>query len=448
MEREGQAQKKERPKAAWRSEHRSRAHQSAHADPALVEQAVVPPGLAGVPSGPAAVVTDDQALTELIAELRTTGSFAYDSEFIGELTYFPHLCLIQVASEARVALIDPLADLDLRPFWELIADPGVEKIVHAGEQDLEPVYRHVGKLAANVVDTQISAGFIGLPYPLSLAKIVQELTGVRLGKGLTFSHWDQRPLSAIQLRYAADDVRYLPAVWSELRRRLDAAGHTAWAREESATLCANSAQRFDPDTQYLRIKGASSLSPRNLAVMRELTIWRDAAARQQDVPPRTLLRDEVMLDLARTPVKSVDKLARVRGLPRPVEHEHGQHLVELTTRAMGLPPAALPTAARDAEPTPPERFRGDALFAAAQALCAGLSIDPGLVTSRQDFADFYRHLSTDARRAGPSGDLPKLMRGWRKQAVGDRLVALLDGRSQIVLQWTGQQGLKASFVDV
>src|SRR5262249_48948952 len=153
------------------------------------------------------------------------------SEFIGELTYVPKLCVIQVATTERVELIDPLADIDLTPFWELIADETVEKVVHAGLQDIEPVVRILNRPAANVFDTQIAAGLAGMTYPLSLSKLVYELVGYKLGKGLTFSHWDQRPLSASQLRYAADDVRYLPAARAELARRLERLHHVAYAAE-------------------------------------------------------------------------------------------------------------------------------------------------------------------------------------------------------------------------
>ncbi|HUC83566.1 MAG TPA: ribonuclease D, partial [Candidatus Acidoferrales bacterium] len=182
------------------------------------------------------IILSPPDLSALLDRLRAAGSFAYDSEFIGELTYLPQLCLIQVATASEVALIDPLAGLDVTAFWELVADPVVEKIVHAGDQDVEPVFRHAGKPPANIFDTQIAAGFVALPYPLALAKLVHEMTGARLGKSLTFTHWDQRPLSNHQLRYAADDVRYLPAVGAELRKRLTANGHLAWAIEECGQL--------------------------------------------------------------------------------------------------------------------------------------------------------------------------------------------------------------------
>jgi ribonuclease D len=422
--------RKNRPQS-FRTQHRARAHESAHADAALTADESAPRAdLPLVHGGPPQIVENDEQLGKLIAELRSDGSFAYDSEFIGELTYHPQLCLVQVASHNRVALIDPLAELNLTPFWELLADSLVSKIVHAGDQDIEPVVRHLDRPAANVFDTQIGAGFIGLPYPMSLSKLVLELTGARLGKGLTFSHWDQRPLSSVQLRYAADDVRYLPAAAAELIRRLDALGHTAWAKEECAAVCAPDLYRFDPLTQFLRVRGASSLQPRNLAILRELTIWRDTASRAHDVPPRSFVKDEVLIDLARNPVRSPDKLARVRGLPRPVEHEFGNEIIEATNRAMTLPTIHLPST-REFEPSPTEKFRSDAVFAAAQCLCAGLSLDPALVASRQEVGEFYRFLSTDG-----SGEKPKLLRGWRKEAVGDLLTEFLRGKRKFELTWT------------
>lgn len=411
-----------------RADHRARSHASAHSDEPLPPDDT--PDLPLVPQGPAPLLQTNAELAALIDHLRSAGSFAYDSEFIGELTYHPKLCVVQVASAERVALIDPLAPgIDLTPFWELLCDASVEKIVHAGDQDIEPVVRHLNRSPANFFDTQIAAGFCGLPYPVSLSKLVGEMIGAKLGKGLTFTHWDQRPLSAMQLRYAADDVRYLPAIRAELGRRLDANGHAGWAKEECEALCDASQYRFDPDTQYLRVKGAGSLQPRNLAILRELTIWRDRAARQHDSPPRAFLRDEILIDLSRNPAKSVDKLERVRGLPRPIEHAHGAEIVEATSKGLSFPTNDLP-AQRTTEQTPTERFRSDALWAAAQAICAGNELDPAIVTSRQEMADFY-HAIVSKNSPGDS----KLMRGWRREALGGPLLELIGGGATVSLKW-------------
>ncbi len=415
-----------------RADHRARSHESAHLEePPAVDDSHIAADNPRVPRGAAAVLSTDAELAGLIDHLRSAGSFAYDSEFIGELTYFPKLCLIQAATTKRVALIDPLAEIDLRPFWELLCDGSVEKIVHAGQQDIEPVIRHMGRSPANVFDTQIAAGFIALPYPASLSKLVQELTGVRLGKGLTFTHWDQRPLSAVQLRYAVDDVRYLPLLRAELGQRLEARGHAAWAKAECEAQCDTSRYRFDPETQYLRVRGAGSLQPRNLAVLRELTVWRDTAARAHDVPPRSFLRDEVLIDLARSPAKSVEKLARVRGLPRPVEAAHGAHIVQTTLRALELPATALPTS-RDSEPSPADRFRADALWASAQCLAYGRGIDPALLTNRQEIGEFFRLV-----QGGGDTSESRLMQRWRREAIGEQLAQMITGESQFTLKWAG-----------
>lgn len=416
---------------SYRSAHRARSHESAHAEeaaPTNTRQLDHPL----VPKGPASLVTTEEQLGELIEHLRQAGRFGYDSEFIGELTYVPKLCLIQVASVERIALVDPLAGLDVTPFWELVADPSVEKIVHAGQQDLEPIVRFLDRSPANVFDTQVSAGFIGLPYPLSLSKLIQETAGVKLGKGLTFTHWDQRPLSASQLRYAADDVRYLILAREKIGERLKALGHAEWAAAECVAMCDPMIFRFNPETQYLRVRGAGSLPPRNLAVLRELTIWRDAVARQLDVPPRAFLKDEILIDLSRNPVKSVEKLDRVRGLPRPVESEYGPQIVELTAKALALPEAELP-AMRNAEPTPREKFLTDSLWSVAQCLCAGQSMDVAVATNRQEINDFFQRATGQNDR--DSADPNRLQTGWRHEALGRPLEQLLAGRSRVQLNW-------------
>lgn len=419
-----------KPTARGRTHHRSAQHDSAHATP----HASVP-----IPHHPlicpdAADLVDTQsALDDLIAALRADGSFAYDSEFIGELSYLPKLCLIQVASHRRIALIDPLSDqVSLDGFWDLLCDPAVEKVVHAGQQDIEPVLRFRQRPPANLFDTQLAAGFCGMTHPSALSRLIHELLDVKIGKGLTFTHWDQRPLSAQQLRYAADDVRYLPALRAALGALLEAEGHTAHAQEEFASLCEPSQYRFDPATYYLRVRGSGNLPADALAVLRELTVWRDGAARAQDVPPRTLLRDEILVDLARSPVKSADKFDRVRGLPRPIEQEYGQAIIEATARGLKVPTSDMPEV-RHVEPSPRERFTADAVWAWVQVLCVGRSIDPNLVTNRQEVGDLVRPLL--AGEPIPPGPL---LTGWRRELIADPLMDIVrnDG-SKLELNWGG-----------
>ncbi len=408
------------------ADHRNRSHESAHA--ATDESDSPPTRHPLVCASPPDLVERDDQLKELAAHCREEKRFAYDSEFIGERTYIPKLCLIQVATTRRVALVDALAELDLTPFWDLLCDGAIEKVVHAGQQDIEPVFRNTGRPAANIFDTQICAGFVGLSYPVALARLVQEVVGARLGKGLTFTQWDQRPLSGQQLRYAADDVRYLLAVADEIGKQLQTLGHAQWAAQECEGLCDPTQYGFDPASHFLRIRGSNYLSPRSQSVLRELTIWRDRHARQQNVPARAWLKDEVLLELSREPMRDVEKLNRIRGLPRPVQADYGSEII--ATIVHGMETSASSAVVREAEPTPRQKFAADSLWAVLQCLCAGQSIDPNLVCSRQDLAEF--HLAAES---GKPVDPLRIMIGWRRAAIGQTLVDLLQGRLAADVRW-------------
>ena len=406
----------------YRARHRQRAHEEAHADEDPGGELPVPEAVVA-PRGAAALLGTDAEIAELIAHLRQSGSFAYDSEFIGESSYHPFLCLIQVATADRVALIDPLAGCDLMPFWELLCDASVEKIVHAGSQDVEPVVRFTGKGPANVLDTQIAAGFCGLAYPTSLQKLVQETTGVPLQKGFTFTHWDQRPLSAKQLRYAADDVRYLPAVATELKKRLAKTGHLKWALAECDAMCRPENYTFDVRSAVEKVRGAGALGARELNVLTELVVWRDNAAREANLPSRSFLRDEVMIDICRTMPKQAEKLQKVRGLPRPVIEAHAETIAALTIKALATNVEGVQLLSGSA-PTPSEKFAADALFVAAQAICFAQSIDSAVVLARQDITDLHRRLTS-----GKAVDDLRLMPGRRREAVGEKLLAVYRGEA-------------------
>lgn len=415
-----------------RNHHRSAAHAEAHSEDGSGTLAEIPMR-AGIPHGRPSVVTTQPQLLQLVEQLREAGSFAYDSEFIGEMSYIPHLCLIQVATRQLVTLIDPISGdgLDLTPFWELICDERVEKIVHAGEQDIEPVYRHLpDRVVANIFDTQIASGFAAITYPVSLSKLVLEMIGVKLAKGFTFTNWDHRPLSSSQLRYAADDVRYLPVIRDELVRRLEALGHLADARLACAALTDPALYAPDPEGNFMRIRGASGLEPAKLAVLRALAIWRDASARRENIPARTLLRDEVLLAMARSPVRSVEKLANIKGLPRPVESQYGRDLVEVTQGALALPREQMPVA-RSNDETAVEKFSADALYACIEAHCFTRSIDPALVTSRQEIGELHRRWI-----AGQETDDLRLMKGWRRHVAGEAALRLLAGEAVGTIRWS------------
>lgn len=382
-----------------------------------------------IPSSPPELITTPLALDELIGHLRDAGSFAYDTEFIGELSYFPRLCLIQVATTQRIALVDPFEIDDLDSFWSLLANPKVQKIVHAGVQDLEPVVRNINKPPANIADTQIAAGFMGLGYPTGLAKLVQELLGVALGKGLTYTNWAHRPMSAVHKRYAANDVRFLPALKAAIDERIESLGRPSWVARECAALSDRSQYEPDPQNGFARIRGATGLSPDRQQVLRALLEFRDAAAREQNTPPRALLKDEMLIKLARHPVSNVEDLAKTGGLPRPVRERHGQAIVEAIDRAL-VQPAVAEVAAPRPDETTTERIAIDSLWAAVTGYCLGMSVDPALASSRQEIATCYR-AAADGRRPAQG----RLTRGWRKELLGRFLDDFMTGKTHVRLDW-------------
>ena len=397
---------------------RSRSHHAAHVDDGRHDDV---PEMALVHRGDAVMIDTDATLARLIEALRAAGIFSFDTEFISERTYHPKLCLVQVASPSDLALIDPLTGIDMTPFWELLADPAVAKIVHAGESDVEPVVRHLGRPAANVFDTQIGAGFIGLPYPASLKKLVTELTGANLGRDLGFSNWQQRPLSPVQLRYAADDVRYLLAVHREMRMRLEALDHARWAEEECAAACEIARFSFNAKTQYLRVRGRNVLPPRAQATLRELAAWRDGAARHHDKPPRAFLKDEVLVELACEHPDAISELAKFRSLPKNIVEAYGADIVAAVVRGQTMPSSELPEA--EPEYSAADKIRADALFAQLQRICAGAHLDQGLVASRKKLEMLDQYVTHGG------GNPPTLLQGWRKEAAGDPLKSLLEGRN-------------------
>jgi ribonuclease D len=382
-----------------------------------------------IPREHAPVIADPDDVAEIVEHIRGEGSFAYDTEFIGEETYHPLICLIQVATRERIALVDPLAGVDPAPIFELVADPAIETIVHAGEQDLEPVVRCLDRAPANIFDTQVAAGFVNRPYPLGLRRLVEEFAGVRLGKALTFTEWDKRPLSDVHAQYAADDVRYLPAVREAIGKELEQLDHASWSAEECGQLEATNRFRFDPDARLARIIGNRNLRPRCVAVLRELLVLRDQAARDRDMPPQTFLKDDVLVRIAKDPPRTLPALDAVKGLPRPVVERHGREILDAVEQASSIPPGELPRRL-SMEELPADRVRIDSLWALARSFCLGRAIDPALVGNRRAVAEFYF-----ATRNGTAPETTALMSGWRGELVGDLLRDVLDAGATVELRW-------------
>jgi len=423
-----QAGRARRRRRSSRSSARARSHEDFASSDAGGGGDQKVPDHPGVPRGAPIMVTDDDGLAACLEAVRAAGRFAYDTEFIGEDTYDPVLCLVQVGTEDHVYIIDPLEGVEVEPVLALVADPHVETIVHAGQQDLEPVLRLLGHVAANVFDTQVAAGFTDRPYPLSLRDLVHECIGIRLGKGATFTDWSRRPLSRTHLRYAADDVRYLLAIRERLDGELDERGHRDAFAAECANLCASVSDLQDLDARTQRVIGNRKLTGRARLLVRWFVELRETIARERDQPPRSVIKDDVLVRLARDPVKSIEKLENVRNMPRPIARSHGQRILDLAEEVQSVPAEDLPSEA-DREETPADRVRIDALWAMVSAWSHGRSIDPRLIGSRRAIADWY----WTGREGGDpwAGDLG----GWRRTFLAPVLETMFGGEGSIRFTW-------------
>lgn len=368
---------------------------------------------------PERVVDTDPALAECVEHLTAHRVIGFDTEFVGEDTFRPELCLIQVSTAERLYLIDPYAVHSLAPFWALLHDSARTVVAHAGREEVRMCRFQSGAPPAHLFDTQIAAGLIGLTYPISYAGLVQIVLGARLNKGDTLSDWRRRPLSASQVRYAYDDVRYLIPAYERLSAKLEAYKRAEWADEEFAGFVRWTAGEDAAVERWRKVKGGGALNRRELAVLRAVFAWRLGVAERQDRPPRSVMRDDVLLEVARRGAKTPDDLGSLRGIP-PKEFENVQRAVR---EANKLPAGELPKKIESEQDPPQVAVLGSLLTVVLNDVCDRLKLAQSLVCSQQDLKDLVRSRQ-------PGGKMPEdspFNHGWRKDAVLPHLERVLTG---------------------
>jgi ribonuclease D len=379
-------------------------------------------------------VTDQRALESLCQTLRQSPRLALDTEFVGEDTFVPRLELIQVATATAAAVIDfPAVQSSgsLDAFWELICDTKIEKIVHAGRQDLDLFATHAGQIPKPFFDTQIAAAMVGYGAQVAYANLVQRLHGTKLDKAHTFTNWSARPLSDDQIAYALEDVEFLLSIHTHLQDRLSSLGRLEWVSEEFARLeTAVGEKSREPQERYQRIRGWDTLKPKGAAVLRELAAWREAEARRRNVPRGRVMRDEVLLQLARHPPKSVHELRGLRGVHSSEVDRHGEQLLTTITSVLALPPSAWPEIPRERKQDPESTGIVELLQAVLKALAAEEGIVPTMLATSSDLQTLV-----EAKQNRTALDVP-LLRGWRRQLAGDLLLQVLDGAVTITVDRT------------
>jgi ribonuclease D len=339
-------------------------------------------------------------------------ALALDTEFVRERTYYPKLCLIQAAIGDDVVLVDALAIPDGGALARELAAPGRTKLLHAARQDIEALLPLSGAPVSPVFDTQQAAALLGFPAQVGYAELVRQVLGVELAKGHARTDWARRPLSREQLAYAADDVRYLPALASELESRLAAAGRRDWLDEESAALRDIALYRVEPDDAWRRLRGLERLDAEASAAARALAAWRERRAMSRNLPRGWVMPDEAIYELATRRPRTRDALARIASVPAGTAARAADELLAAIAAPAG---PAQSRGAEDAGRPGPEQVRlQKALQQELAAIAAGLGIQPEILATRRELAALAR---------GDRG-VPALS-GWRKDVVGEKLLAVL-----------------------
>ena len=360
--------------------------------------------------------------TARLAELaRGTGRLGLDTEFMPEGRYKPLLCLVQIAAGDEIAVLDPLEGFEAGPLAEVLADPAVEILVHAGRQDVAILRREWNTSFTNVFDTQVAAGFAGFSAQAGYNGLLHDVLRIRLPKTASFTRWDARPLTEEQLRYARGDVEHLVALSDEIARRLEDRGRLGWAREECRAI-ADATDERDPDEVWRRLPRVSGLDPRDRAVARELAAWRERTAAKEDRPVGSVLRDPTVVELAKRHPAGRRDLSQIRGVNPDVVRRRGPEILAAIERGRAAEPVRLDDG---------ERFSTEAVdgpvIALAESLVrtraqeAGLAYE--LIAARADLAPVV----VAARRGRPEPDV-RTLQGWRRELVGEELLALLAGR--------------------
>lgn len=371
------------------------------------------------------LITSTEDLATACAKLATAPFVAVDTEFMREQTFWPRLCLIQIASEDTEVLIDSLAPgIDLQPFFDLMVNEKVLKVFHSARQDVEIVHHLAGVIPHPIFDTQVAAMVCGFGEAVSYSMLVKRLVGRNLDKTSRFTDWSRRPLSERQLTYAIGDVTHLRDLYPKLRAQLDKSERASWLNEEMAVLTDPATYELHPEQAWRRLKMRIK-TPKALAVLMELAAWREREAQTQDVPRARILKDEALYDIAGQAPRTIEDLGSLRSLHNGfARSQRGRAVLEAVARGLDRDPKTIPPIQRG-EPMPPEaQAVVDLLRVLLKSTAGRHGVAPKLIATSDELEQIAR---SDA------DDTP-VLRGWRKKLFGDDALALKRGELALVIR--------------
>jgi ribonuclease D len=371
------------------------------------------------------LITTTNELAAACQRLARSPFVTVDTEFLRESTFWPILCVVQIASDDEALAIDALAEgLDLLPLLELMADVDVVKVFHAARQDLEIFWKLSGVLPTPLFDTQVAAMVCGYGEQVSYSELVQSICRVTIDKSSRFTDWARRPLDEAQIEYAIGDVTYLRDIYKALSKRIEAAGRQSWLADEMITLTSPSTYEQHPERAWERFR-TRARKPRDLAVLMEIAAWRESEAQARDVPRARVLKDDVLIELALAAPRTVEALGNLRAFPRGMERSRaGGEILEAIERGLTRDPKTLPKIER-------ERRNGASVAATVEllkVLLRQVSEDSGVAGKMIATVD-----ELEAIAANDKADVPALT-GWRRQLFGERALGLKQGRLALTVE--------------
>jgi ribonuclease D len=365
-------------------------------------------------------IDTDAGLMELCDRLRGQPVLALDTEFLREKTYRAQLCLLQVAAEGVVACVDPLAIDSLDPLLDIIYDPSVIKVMHSARQDMEIFYDMRGELPKPLFDSQVAATLLGYGEQVGYANLVKGMLGVELDKMHTRTDWTQRPLDEAQIEYAADDVRYLFKMYFQQVEILEAKNRLDWLQEDFDELTNIITYSPPEETLWKRVKGRQKLKGVQLAILRDLAVWREDQAKKINRPRRWVLKDDVMVDISRFAPGEIAGLEKIRGLENKTIQNHGADLLAAIEQGQNSSKENWPKKIEGRRLSQTQDALVDVLMAVLRARGAEHEVSPALLANRKELENLILG-QTDS----------PVLHGWRAELAGHDLQAVLSGKRVI-----------------
>ncbi len=363
-------------------------------------------------------------LEQLVEDLKGSKILAIDTEFLREKTYFAKLCLIQINNGQLKAIIDPLTVHDLKVLVPIMQDESCVKVFHAGSQDLDILYHSLGVMPTPIFDTQMAAALMGFPLQVGYGPLVHALCGVKLAKADSYTDWSRRPLSANQIKYALEDVVYLPQMYADMTDKLAQQGRSTWLEDDFKALANPAKYENDPWEAWHRVKRVASLSAPQLAVARELAAWREREAVRRNIPRKWVIPDEALVEVARKGPRSIDKLMEVRGLSSKLNTKAAREVIDAVKRGKDCDPKDYPKLPKRQSGEPHIVGAIEMLSAVVEKRAHENGVAVPVLASHDELAKLVRGHRDEC----------EVMKGWRYEMVGRELADVLDGKLSLRIE--------------